>query len=121
KNADADGQKSPTLVIVDSAQGGKDAEAWAHVGATNTNPTWDEADRRLKAAGVTPQQVEVVWIKQALMGPARSGEFPAHADVLQKDVEAILNLAKSRYPNLRLAYLSSRIYAGYAGTMLNPE
>ena len=33
----------------------------------------------------------------------------------------ILNVANDRYPNLRLAYLSSRIYAGYAMTALNPE
>jgi uncharacterized protein (DUF1800 family) len=119
--ADADRRKSSTLLIVDAAQGGKDAVAWANVGATHTNPTWDEADRRLKAAGATPQQVQVVWIKQAIAGAPRLGDFPAHSDELQKDVETILTLAKSRYPNLRLAYLSSRIYAGYAGTNLNPE
>ena len=33
----------------------------------------------------------------------------------------IINLAKEKYPNLRVAYLSSRIYAGYAKTQLNPE
>jgi len=33
----------------------------------------------------------------------------------------ILQLAKESYPNLRVAYLSSRIYAGYATTPLNPE
>jgi hypothetical protein len=32
-----------------------------------------------------------------------------------------LNRLKARYPNLRLAYLSSRIYAGYATTALNAE
>ena len=119
--ADADAAKSPDLLIVDAAQGGKDAAAWANVGLGNTNAVWEEADRRLKAAGATPRQVQVVWVKQALMGPARLGEFPAHARVLQKDLEAIVTLAKARYPNLRLAYLSSRIYAGYATTMLNPE
>jgi len=119
--ADVGRDRFPGLVIVDGAQGGEDAAAWANVGATGTNPVWDEADRRLRAAGVTPQQVQVVWIKQALMGPARLGEFPAHANVLQKDIETILTLAKSRYSNLRLAYLSNRIYAGYAETLLNPE
>jgi hypothetical protein len=29
--------------------------------------------------------------------------------------------AKARFPNLRIAYLSSRIYGGYAGSNLNPE
>ncbi|HPD17865.1 MAG TPA: hypothetical protein PLE19_23245 [Planctomycetota bacterium] len=114
--ADADPDKSPKLVIVDGAQGGKDAAAWV-----NSPPVWDEADRRLRAAGVTPQQVQVVWLKQALIGPGRRGEFPAHARELQRDNATILTMAKARYPNLRLAYLSSRIYAGYAVTPLNPE
>lgn len=114
--ADADPDKSPKLVIVDGAQGGKDAAAWV-----NSPPVWDEADRRIRAAGVTPQQVQVIWLKQALIGPGRRGEFPVHARELQRDNETILTMAKARYPNLRLAYLSSRIYAGYAVTQLNPE
>jgi hypothetical protein len=32
-----------------------------------------------------------------------------------------LNLLKTEFPNLRVAYLSSRIYGGYATTRLNPE
>jgi len=119
--ADADSRKSSSMLIVDAAQGGKDAPAWANVGATGTNPVWDEADRRLKSSGVTPQQVQAVWIKQAIAGPARFGDFPAHADELQKEMDTIIKLATTRYPNLRLVYLSSRIYGGYAGSMLNPE
>jgi hypothetical protein len=119
--ADADPAKSSSLLIVDGAQGGKDAAAWANTDGSNSNPTWEEADHRLKSAGATPQQVQVIWIKQALAGPSRLGDFPEHAKALQKDVETILTVAKSRYPNLKLAYLSSRIYAGHAVTMLNPE
>lgn len=118
--ADADPEKSPKLMIVDAAQGGKDAAAWAK-SSPEENPVWQEADRRLKASEVTPEQVQVVWIKQALMAPSRLGDFPAHAKVLQDDLVTILNFAKSHYPNLRLAYLTSRIYAGYATTPLNPE
>jgi len=55
------------------------------------------------------------------MGPAGWGKFPAHARKLADGMAVILNMAKERYPNLRVAYLSSRIYAGYATTPLNPE
>ena len=34
---------------------------------------------------------------------------------------AVVQIARAKYPNLRLAYLSSRIYAGYAKGQLNPE
>jgi hypothetical protein len=33
----------------------------------------------------------------------------------------IVRILKQKYPNLRIAYLSSRIYAGYAKSSLNPE
>ena len=99
--ADVDPEKSTKLVIVNAAQGGKDAAAWTN-GASNpgrfNNPVWDEADRRIKAAGVTPRQVQVVWVKQALIGPARLGEFPDHAKVLQGHLETILALTKAAIP-----------------------
>jgi lysophospholipase L1-like esterase len=113
--ADADPRKSPALIIVDAAQGGRDAPAWSSAEAE----TWRVADQRLTAANVTPQQVQVAWIKQAIAGP-RAG-FPAGADRLREHLAEIVRLAKTRYPNLRLAFLSSRIYAGYARSRLNPE
>ena len=113
--ADADPRTSPALVIVDAAQGGRDAPAWSRAEAE----TWRVADQRLASANVTPQQVQVVWVKQAIAGP-RAG-FPAGADRLREHLAEIVRLAKARYPNLRLAFLSSRIYAGYARSRLNPE
>ncbi|MEI7730337.1 MAG: hypothetical protein WCO56_12240 [Verrucomicrobiota bacterium] len=115
--ADADPAKSPLLVVVDGAQGGQDAERWNHDDAN----AWTVAEQRMKAAGVTPNQVQVVWLKQARIAPARYGEFPKHVEELQGQVAGSLELAKKRYPNLRIAYLSSRIYAGNAATGLNPE
>jgi hypothetical protein len=115
--ADADTAKSPSLVIVDGAQGGQDAERWNHDGAN----TWKVVEERMKAAGVTSNQVETVWLKQARIAPSRFGEFPKHAEELEGHILGSLQIAKRRYPNLRIAYLSSRIYAGYATTGLNPE
>jgi len=75
--------------------------------------------QRLHEAGVTPQQVQVAWVKMANAGP--HGEMSEHARQLQRDILKSLQLARQRFPNLRLAYLSSRIYGGYATTTLNPE
>jgi hypothetical protein len=124
KLADADPNKSPKVTIVDCAQGGMAAHQWAYpevVVKQNRPSPWDVMDQRLKAAGLTAAQVQVVWLKQAQMGPAQLGEFPAHAKSLRDDVATILRQLKVRFPNLRIAYLSSRIYAGYAVTPLNPE
>jgi hypothetical protein len=115
--ADAEPAKSPWLVIVDGAQGGQDAAAWAN----NDAQTWRVVEQRLQAAGVTPKQVQAVWYKQARIAPARFGEFPKHNQELTEHIVKNLHLAKERYPNLRIAYLSTRIYAGYATTSLNPE
>jgi hypothetical protein len=64
-------------------------------------------------------QVQVAWIKLANKGPR--GSLEEHGRALQRDTEAVVRNAKSRFPNLRIAYLSSRIYGGYATNPLNPE
>jgi hypothetical protein len=115
RTAIADPRKAAHIVIVDGAQGGKDAPAWA----TPDAGPWKVAAERIAAAQATAQQVQAVWIKQAIAGP-RAG-FPAETEKLRDRLRDIVTIAKQKYPNLRVAYLSSRIYAGYAGTALNPE
>ncbi len=115
--ADADAAKSPAVAIVDGAQGGQDAARWSEA----TMPAWSSAEQRLKAAGVSANQVQVLWMKHARIGPARYGEFPKHVEELKGHVAASLRIAREKFPNLRVVYLSSRIYAGYAVTPLNPE
>ena len=144
KIAEADPRKSPHVVVVDGAKGARTGMAWALDGVDMLPPeeeprllklmestgrkvtkgfgdTWSGVETKLKADGVTPQQVQVLWIKQAEAMPAKLGDYPAHARTLQANLTDILNIAKRRYPNLRVAYLSSRIYGGYATTPLNPE
>jgi len=116
--ANADPAKSPKVALVDGAQGGMTARAWAEPGARNP---WEVLDQRLKQAGVSAPQVQVAWVKQANAGPAREGDFPEHAERLKNDMAALLTRLKDKFPNLRIAYLSSRIYGGYARTPLNPE
>jgi len=112
--ADGDPRKASNLVIVDCAQGGKTASAWA-----NNDQPWAEAISRIQKAGVTPAQVQVMWLKEANAGPSTG--WPAATDQLRDDIKADIKRAQEKYPNLRLIFLSSRIYAGYARTRLNPE
>jgi hypothetical protein len=113
----SDPARNPRLTIVDGAQGGQAAEDWVGSAAP-----WDVLASRLAAAGLTRAQVQVVWMKQANRGPGALGDFEAHARRLQSDLEAILRRLKAEFPNLRLAYLSSRTRA-YTDvrTGLNPE
>ena len=122
--ANADPAKSPRVVVVDGAQGGMDAKDWSRPAERRRKErpdTWTVLERRLEQAEASPDQVQVAWIKQARRSPNSPGEFPQHAEEMKGHMVAILNELKERFPNLRIAYLSSRIYAGYARTNLNPE
>jgi hypothetical protein len=65
------------------------------------------------------KQVQVAWIKLAKKGPR--GDLHEHGEELRRDTTAVLQNAKARFPNLRVVYLGSRIYAGYGPGPLNPE
>lgn len=112
--ADRDSSLNPNVTIVDGAQDGWDADR------VRAEPEyWDNVEVRLGAAGVGPNQVQAVWLKESIAGEDR--RFPRDAKALQADLRSIVRTMRVRYPHLRLVYLSSRTYGGYAITGLNPE
>jgi hypothetical protein len=59
-----------------------------------------------------------------LQDPKPSVSLPtdsADAKVLLTNLGLVLRALRARYPNLRIVFLSSRTYGGYAATDLNPE
>ncbi len=115
--AERDPEKRPGLVVVDGAQGGQTAAIWC--ARPFSDAPWSVLDARLRDAGVTTAQVAVVWLKQADANPTAG--WPAYAQALRDELAVLLRLLTQRFPNLEIAYLSSRTYAGYASTTLNPE
>ena len=115
--ADADPAKSAPVTVLDGAQGSQTAARWADP----KSALWQRVDERMKTAGLSARQIQVAWMKQAEGAPAQYGEFPKHARQLQANLVKSLANLKEKFPNLRIVYLSSRIYGGYATTMLNPE
>jgi hypothetical protein len=73
----------------------------------------------LRRAGSSPLQAQVVWLKEANATPR--GAFPASAETLQWNLASVVRIIKQKLPNVRLCYITSRIYAGYATSNLNPE
>src|SRR5207244_9669927 len=91
----------------------------SQVWANPSSPVWTTVDSRLATAGVTPAQVAVAWVKLARISPSQS--FPQDVAILEPEIASTLKNLRARYPGCRMAYLSSRIYAGYATSTLNPE
>lgn len=110
---------NPAFLFVNGAQGGMTAARIQNPDNKDGMNYWGEIDRRLKAADITREQVQVVWIKQADAGP-KSG-FPAYAKTLEGELTRIVQLLPGRFPNVKQVYLSSRTFGGYATTGLNPE
>jgi len=144
RTGSVDPQKSSSVVLVDGAIGGRAAVMWAFDGSDRLpkaeqerldhemdvlhmpklhrgnrqvpedKDTWPTLELRLKQAGVTPAQVQAVWMKHVEAGASALGEFPAHAQALEEDLADILVIAKQCLPNLRVAFFSSRTYGGWA-------
>jgi hypothetical protein len=108
-----------TLVIVNGARGGQVADSWDSPSDANYDRIRTET---LQPAGLSEAQVQVAWVKVARSNPTASlPSAIADAYTLQTLTGAIGRTLKQRYPNLRQVFLSTRIYAGWATTTLNPE
>lgn len=108
-----------TLVIVNGARGGQTASAWV----SPTSPEYDRIrDSWLAPSGLTERQVQIAWVKVANPQPTTSLQSSSSdAFTLVSQMATIARTLKQRYPNLQQIFFSSRIYAGYATTSLNPE
>src|SRR5207302_4749274 len=76
--ADSDPSKNPKLILLDGAQGGQASTDWTNLNST----TWSTVASRLASAGLTSNQVQILWMKHARRSPETTGPFPAHAQAL---------------------------------------
>ncbi len=108
-----------SLFVVDGAKGGKPAADWD----SPNDPDYDRiVNELLTPNGLSEQQVQAAWVKVANPGPTVSlPDANADAYRLVRQMGDISRALKVRYPNLQQLFFSSRIYAGYATTTLNPE
>jgi hypothetical protein len=99
--AQNDPARNPQLVIVNGAQGTRAAMDWAAADST----TYSAMKKLLAKSRVTPAQVQIVWILHALR---ETGPFPTYAQELQGYLEATVRNLQVHFPNVKLAYCTSR-------------
>jgi hypothetical protein len=112
--------KNPRVQFVNGAVGSMTAAVIQNADDNGKGANyWMQVDKLLAKADVTREQVQVIWIKEADAGPKEG--FPKYAKKLEGELTRVVQLLPKRFPNLKLVYLSSRTYGGYATTPLNPE
>jgi hypothetical protein len=138
------------VVILNGGYGGITTCDWVQPNGNppcsqHTENQYDRVrDRVFAGAGVTERQVQAVWIKEANGGPGVRGcgpnrfepcrplcdpkssgcrNDPAKTEALrfESQLGQIIRAAKQRWPNLKLAFISTRIYAGYSNGPVSPE
>jgi hypothetical protein len=111
--------KNPRLTLVDGAVGGQTAQIISTQNNSNYTSYWNTVQSRLSAAGVSPKQVQVVWLKEA--NAVGTTPIKQYYDSLVVQLKRITRELKIRFPNVKLCYIASRISARYATSTLNPE
>jgi len=128
----------PNVALINGAQDGIGACSWTVAfglptvcGGNAPNPYDQILNDQLMPNGLSESQVQVAWLKEAnslsspfpVSLPVETLCPPAHgvlddttcadAFVYEEYLGGILRAAKQRYPNLKLVFISSRIYGGY--------
>lgn len=105
----ARGQSSRRVSLINGAQGGYDA---ARI-ADPTSQFWTLIDTQLERRNLSPLQVQVIWLLEAVAD--ETAPFPEDAQILQSYLRDIVLIVEQRYPNVKTIYFSSRAYGGYSG------
>ena len=114
--ANADPAKNPNLVIVNGAQGG----ATPNTLTSTTSAYWATVlENYLPQNGVTANQVVAIWMEDT--DGIATGTFPSDITTLQSEYETMMQTMLTLFPNLKMVYFSSRVYAGYSNGTTTPD
>ncbi|HZA41192.1 MAG TPA: hypothetical protein VFA00_11265 [Actinomycetota bacterium] len=110
-----DGSVDDSVMIINGAKGGQEAETIRDPNARY----WTRVENIVRGKAGSLKKVQVIWLKEAIARPDE--DFPDDAERLQGALSEIVDILRKKFKQLRIIYVSSRIYAGYATRKLNPE
>ncbi|MFN0190313.1 MAG: T9SS type A sorting domain-containing protein [Bacteroidia bacterium] len=114
--------KNPKVKFADCAEGGMSVGNISNPSEISYSHYWDTTVvNRLNNANLSAQQVQVIWYKEADIVGNSLPPPQVYSDSLISGSKRIMNIIKVKFPNAKICYIASRIYAGYATSNLNPE
>lgn len=125
--AQADPLLHPALEFLNGAKSGEASVSWDSPMDQNYDRVLDNV---LTPLGYTEKQVQIVWTKPGFQVDKDSVQniisksLPDPEAEVYDEIVVMGNLVRSlktRYPNLKMVFMSSRIYGGYDNQAVNPE
>lgn len=113
--AQADPTLNPQLVFVNLAMNGVLGSRYAN---PNDSVWASDLNYLLPQSGVTANQVVAAWVSES--DAIVSGTFPSDMYQLTGQLEGLAQNLHKYFPNLKLAYFSSRYYTGYSNGIQHP-
>ena len=112
----ADTSLNSHLVLVNGANPNLTAARYANA----ADPIWTtETNFFLPNAGVTANQIVAAWVM--VIDGYPTGTFPNDMAKLESEYESIANNLHNKFPNLTMAFFSSRDYSGYSNGRVQPD
>jgi hypothetical protein len=107
---------NPQVVFVNGGVSGNPISQWIQP----TDFPWGYMADQVTATGLSPAQIQVAWVMMPDR-PSNPPPFPDRQVVYREQLQAVLRILKTNYPNLHLAFVSSHQYAGYGtGNITEP-
>ncbi|MBK7311025.1 MAG: T9SS type A sorting domain-containing protein [Sphingobacteriaceae bacterium] len=103
------------LKIINTCKGGTGIQKMVDPNDT----CWEQAIDTLLSHSVTNLQVQVAWIEQEHTGNNNTS-FPGAPQQLVTNFKDLLEVVLQKYPNIKIAYINSRAYSGYADNSTGP-
>lgn len=103
------------LKIVNVCKGGTGIQKMNY----DTAAYWNLANDTLSSYGANNLQVQIVWIEQEHTGSTNM-VFPSAPLQLVNEYKKLLQVVLIKYPNVKIAYINSRAYSGYADGSSGP-
>ena len=100
------GEVNPDVTFINCAIGARDVNDWSDPGSNKYADCWAQTENRLISNGFAFNDVQIIWLKEDDLQDKADDE--GRVDRLFWKYVTLLQLLKTKFPNLKRTYISGR-------------